>query len=364
MLLKKTIVALLLCFTSFFVIAQRSEAVLQYIEKYKAIAIKEMQRTGVPASITLAQGIFESNAGQSNLVTRSQNHFGIKCKTDWKGEKVYHDDDARGECFRSYSSAEESFIDHSDFLKTRAHYAFLFTLDPEDYKAWAKGLKKAGYATNPAYPEKLIKLIENYDLQQYTLIALNKDEAKKEEIFTYAKTDVPATKSAETKVEAIPAADTNAASVSEEKKEVASVSTAIDKAEDEIEDESHKYPSGVFYVNNVKALYVKKGTSLLALANQHNISYPRVFEFNEIKNKMDILPEGQVIYLSKKPKKSNKDFCTASGSETIEQIAHREAVALDALLQYNKLKEGDKPAAGEKIYLKKISPSKPKLAAS
>ena len=129
---------------------------------------------GVPASITLAQGIHETEAGTSDLVRKSNNHFGIKCKATWTGGKVFHDDDAMGECFRSYRRPEDSYMDHSDFLKNRPYYAALFKLDPTDYKGWANGLKKAGYATNPKYPQMLIKLIEEYDLQEYTYEALGK----------------------------------------------------------------------------------------------------------------------------------------------------------------------------------------------
>lgn len=122
--------------------AQRPEDVINYIATYKNMAINEMKRTGVPAAIKLAQGIHETEAGKSNLVVRSNNHFGIKCKTSWAGDKVYHDDDARGECFRSYSTPEDSYVDHSDFLRKSTRYAFLFELDPTDYEAWAYGLKK------------------------------------------------------------------------------------------------------------------------------------------------------------------------------------------------------------------------------
>src|SRR5215203_6696321 len=145
--------------------AQSPAVIRQYIDTYKEIAMEEMKRTGVPASITLAQGIHETGAGQSALVRKSNNHFGIKCKSEWVGESVSHDDDARGECFRKYNDPLESYRDHSDFLKNRSHYAFLFKLDPTDYEAWSYGLKKAGYATNPKYPQILIKLIRDYDLQ-------------------------------------------------------------------------------------------------------------------------------------------------------------------------------------------------------
>lgn len=154
--------------------AQPRIDIVEYINNYKQLAILEMQRTGVPASIKLAQGIHETSAGKSDLVLKSRNHFGIKCKAFWTGNKVYHDDDARGECFRSYSSSTDSYKDHSDFLKGSERYAALFKLDPTDYKAWAFGLKKAGYATNNRYSQIIIKLIEDYNLQQYCLIAMGK----------------------------------------------------------------------------------------------------------------------------------------------------------------------------------------------
>jgi flagellum-specific peptidoglycan hydrolase FlgJ len=152
--------------------SQKKEIITNYIDTYKNIAIEEMKRTGVPASITLAQGIHESGAGNSRLAAASNNHFGIKCKSNWKGETVKHDDDEKNECFRKYTSVADSYKDHSDFLKNSGRYAFLFELDPQDYAAWANGLKKAGYATNPKYPQVLIKLIEDYGLQEYTSLAL------------------------------------------------------------------------------------------------------------------------------------------------------------------------------------------------
>ena len=139
----------------------------KYIEKYAPLAVSEMYRSGVPASITLAQGLLESGNGQSELARMSNNHFGIKCHNNWKGGKVYYDDDAKGECFRKYSHPSESYRDHSDFLRYRDRYKFLFDYRVTDYKSWAYGLKKAGYATDPKYPKKLINLIEEYNLQQY-----------------------------------------------------------------------------------------------------------------------------------------------------------------------------------------------------
>lgn len=146
---------------------RRNSQYLDYIEKYKDEAVEQMQRYHIPASITLAQGLLESGAGRSELTRRSNNHFGIKCGSDWRGSKTYHDDDARGECFRVYKNASESFEDHSRFLAGKQRYASLFKLKTTDYKGWARGLKKAGYATSPTYANKLIELIELYELDRF-----------------------------------------------------------------------------------------------------------------------------------------------------------------------------------------------------
>jgi flagellum-specific peptidoglycan hydrolase FlgJ len=164
--------------------AQMSVNGVVYVNTYKSLAIAEEQRSGIPASIILAQGLHESEAGTSELVKASNNHFGIKCKDDWKGQVVYHDDDARQECFRGYPTAADSYRDHSDFLRRSSRYAFLFQLQPTDFEGWAYGLKKAGYATNIKYSQILIKLIRDYNLQQYTLIATGKMRPSDEVVLT------------------------------------------------------------------------------------------------------------------------------------------------------------------------------------
>ena len=143
------------------------DAYSAYIAKYSDMAVEQMKQYGIPASITLAQGLLESDAGRSSLATKCNNHFGIKCHNDWKGRKIHHDDDARQECFRCYDSAQESFKDHSLFLVNGARYKSLFKLSVTDYKGWAKGLKAAGYATSPTYADKLIEIIERYGLDRY-----------------------------------------------------------------------------------------------------------------------------------------------------------------------------------------------------
>jgi len=143
------------------------DAYSDYISRYAGMAVEQMKQYGIPASITLAQGLLESDAGRSSLATKCNNHFGIKCHSDWTGRRIYHDDDARQECFRCYSNADESFRDHSLFLVNGSRYKSLFKLGPTDYKGWARGLKAAGYATSPTYADKLIELIERYGLDSY-----------------------------------------------------------------------------------------------------------------------------------------------------------------------------------------------------
>ncbi len=164
--MKKLTYLVIICLAPLGLLGQNNTTIA-YIEQYKDIAIQEMKRTGIPASITLAQAILESSSGESVLAKKSNNHFGIKCKLDWKGETVLHDDDTKQECFRAYPNVNSSFKDHSDFLKTRPNYAPLFQLDPVDDSAWAYGLKKAGYATASDYPKKLLKVIDDYELSQY-----------------------------------------------------------------------------------------------------------------------------------------------------------------------------------------------------
>ncbi|MFK5878380.1 MAG: glucosaminidase domain-containing protein [Flavobacteriaceae bacterium] len=163
---------------------------LQYIDTYSEIAMDEMRRYKIPASITLAQGVLESRSGLSELTRKSNNHFGIKCHRGWTGGKTYHDDDEKGECFRVYKHPEQSFRDHSLFLAERTRYADLFKLKPTDYKGWAKGLRKAGYATDKKYPEKLINIIEAYDLNEYDEKVLGK-KSRRNKKKTKSKTSEP-----------------------------------------------------------------------------------------------------------------------------------------------------------------------------
>jgi hypothetical protein len=193
--MKKSIrLILIFCMTIQIGWTQNNATTIAYIAQYKAIAMKEMKRTGVPASITLAQAILESNSGESNLAKNHNNHFGIKCKSDWTGAKAYQDDDAKQECFRAYDNAEVSFKDHSNFLKNRPNYVDLFLLDPVDDTAWAYGLKKAGYATATDYPKKLLKIIDDYELAQYNFPELENEVDMEEEEGVKTPSDGPVNK--------------------------------------------------------------------------------------------------------------------------------------------------------------------------
>jgi LysM repeat protein len=323
---------------SLFALAQ-TDAVKQYINTYKELAINEEIRTGVPAAITLAQGILESDAGRSDLALSSNNHFGIKCKSDWTGATVYHDDDLPKECFRSYPTVADSYKDHSDFLKSRPNYAFLFNIDPTDYRDWANGLKQAGYATSPVYNDMLIKVINDYGLEEYTDLALNriKNGNHEDVAMNHANEDAYALNDHQT---AGPSGPANT----------------------EIVDGN--YPHGEFVINQTKVIYASAGTSLFALASNHNIAYKKLLDFNEL-DKTDILQKDQLIFLERKPKKSiTKEYHIVAASETIEDIAQKEGVQLQSLYEYNKMQKGLEPAVGEKVYLRPGKPSYfPKLLA-
>lgn len=314
--------------------AQDDATILQYITSYRELAIEEMQRTGVPASIKLAQGIHETMAGTSVLVKKSNNHFGIKCKSNWTGESVSHDDDARGECFRKYGTSRDSYKDHSNFLRGSARYASLFELDPLDYKEWAYGLKKAGYATNPRYPQVIVKLIEDYHLQDYSLIALGK-MAPGGELFAKAP-------------------DAGKAAP------VSAVMRTTDPVVQPVVEEQPDYPAGEFRINETKVIYARKGVSLLSIAQQYNIPLARLFEFNEMAE-TETLQADQLLYLQRKRKTGENEFHLVKPGETLQDIARKEAIRLESLLEYNYLAVNNRPAAGQQLYLRRKAPATPKL---
>jgi len=330
----------------------RDPVVVDYINKYKELAIEEMQRTGIPASIKLAQGIHETSAGQSELVKKSNNHFGLKCKAEWTGMTVSHTDDAPNECFRKYEDPKDSYKDQSNYLKNTARYAFLFNLDPTDYKGWAYGLKKAGYATNPKYSQIIIKLIEDYDLQDYTMIALGKlkdgqetlvqNEPKKEDKKN------PKKKIEEDKPVVMPA-----------EPEVVVYATKKEKTPI-VEEPKANYPEGEFKINETKVIYAKKGTSYLSIAEQYSIPLARIFEFNEMRIQESV-DKDRLIYIMRKRKFGLNEQHIVKAGETLADIAQTEALRLESLLEYNFLQPNMQPAIGSVLYLRTKAPGMPAL---
>lgn len=252
-----------------------------YIDMFREAAIREMQRSGVPASIKLAQGILETAAGSSSLARQSNNHFGIKCKTSWTGERVYHDDDEKGECFRKYASPEESYRDHSDFLRNQPRYAFLFSLEPTDYRAWAQGLKQAGYATNPRYPELLVQCIETYRLDDITRDVVAGRIGPGHSSQT-TETLVVTSGATQEKVHAHPVTGP-----------VSIASTTADAYASPVGDSR----SGGFRLFRDRSLLVRKGTSLLAVAEEQGLPLARLLEWNGLDADTDILPQDRMIRL-------------------------------------------------------------------
>ena len=252
-----------------------NDQVLAYISSYKSLAIAEQQRSGVPAAITLAQGIHETMAGQSELATLANNHFGIKCKKEWTGETFAHDDDAPQECFRKYGKAEDSYRDHSTYLKTSKRYASCFALTPTNYAGWASELRKCGYATNPQYSQRLIKIIEDYNLQEYTYAALS------------TKTDGPVLASAASPVAAVMMSERLAETAADKDtpKPVVSI------------DNTQRAWGKVTVQNGVKGFWAHKGEVLLEYAIQAKVRYAKLLEMNALPDAP--LAEDRFIYLEK-----------------------------------------------------------------
>lgn len=299
----KYLLSILLLFSVFLAKAQTDSkpklTVEQYIEKYSALAVEEMYRSHIPASITLAQGILESGNGNSRLATQANNHFGIKCKSTWTGATMYEDDDAPQECFRKYDAAIDSYRDHSDFLMSNKRYAFLFDLDSKDYKGWAYGLKKAGYATNPQYPELLITFIERHGLHKY-------DEVKRSE---------------------------------EEEKENAEEKAEIVKT----------YGKEII-INGVPAIIAKANESFAQIALNYDIKVYQLYKYNDLQ-KDDECHQGDTIFLKNKKNKAEIETCTFGAGDNTHKISQRYAIKLEKILSRNNLVLNQQPALGQTIYL-------------
>jgi LysM repeat protein len=283
----------------------------EYIAQYKDLAIRQMKEAGIPASIILAQGCLESGNGNGRLSVEANNHFGIKCHQSWNGERIYHDDDALQECFRKYPSPEGSYRDHSDFLRYRDRYKFLFDLEPTDYKAWAYGLKKAGYATDPGYAERLIKIIEENKLYVYdTGVAI----------------EVPAPSVIETP---------KLAETPRKKRPVINISREV------------------YERNGVQYVLARTNDTYEKIAIEYDLKLRRILSFNDATAPAE-LQKGAVVYIEAKKRKAAKlqPIHIADKGETLWQIAQRYAVRTSSLQKYNHLQNGQEPVEGQAIYLR------------
>ena len=253
-----------------------------YIKKYRELAVEEMKKYHIPASITLAQGLLESGAGQSALARKSNNHFGIKCGSDWYGKTVSHDDDARGECFRAYKHPKDSYEDHSKFLAGRPRYASLFNLNITDYKGWARGLKKAGYATNPRYADQLIGIIELYELYKYD----DKNYLK------WLK--------------------------------------------------KNPNPHQTYIANDLLYIVVRAGDSWKSISQEFDISQKKLRKYNDL-YKGYALQVGDILYLEKKNKKADKEHIVhvLRAGESMYSISQKYGIRLKNLYKLNKMDEDD-----------------------
>lgn len=304
----------------------KSKEALDYIEKYKDVAMREMQEYKIPASITLAQGLIESGNGNSELAKKSNNHFGIKCHKDWTGKRTYHDDDEKGECFRVYDSPEDSYRDHSIFLSQGQRYAFLFDLKITDYKGWAKGLKKAGYATLPVYANILIKHIEDYNLTQYDQMVVKgkfkyneksqktKDKKQKSDnnlIYTpYKITDAE----------------------------------VVGKTTDE------RY---IRENNKVKFIYAREGETVYELADLLGIYDYQIVKYNNL-GKRTTLKDNEIIYIEPKKNKAMRryKYHTIQKGETLSHVSRLYAVKLKSIFKMNDMDENTILHVGDNIRLR------------
>lgn len=289
--------------------SQRRISPQNYIDTYKDIAISEMKRSGVPASITLAQGMLESDNGNSSLAREGNNHFGIKCH-DWTGKAMYKDDDAKNECFRKYKSADESFKDHSDFLQSKQRYNFLFEYKSTDYKSWAKGLKKAGYATNPRYPELLIKLIEENELYRYDRDVAVADKARSNRSAPRKKGEEP-----------------------------------------EFAINMNNHP--VYKRNNIEYTVVKSGDTYDKLARELEMFTWELLSYNEL-SKDSVLHEGDILYLQPKRRKaeSGKEIHTVQAGETLHSISQLYGIKTKHLRRLNRMEDNKDVTQGEVLNLR------------
>jgi len=299
----------------------------EYVLKYKDIAIAEMNRSGIPASISLAQGMLESDNGNSTLASKANNHFGIKCHNEWDGATIYHDDEKNDECFRKYNSVEESFRDHTDFLLNSSRYVFLFYLDQTDYKGWARGLEKAGYATDRTYANDLIRIIEENELYAY-------DKPQK------GKKKKPAGKD-----EQVAAVDSSKAGQAK--------TTGTEKGTKEASTFSGTQHE-ILTLNRINYIIAKKGDTYLGISEEFKLLPFELAHYNEIE-KNSPLDSGQVLFIQPKRNKASVEYQyhKVAEGETMYQISQKYGIKLQKLYENNLMAEGTEPSPGDVLSLRK-----------
>jgi len=298
-----------------------------YINTFKELAVKEMHRSGIPASITIAQGCLESENGNSDLSQRSNNHFGIKCKSDWKGGREYKDDDEKNECFRKYRTVYDSYIDHTDYLMQTPRYAYLFKISHKDYNAWANGLRAAGYATDPNYAARLIKIIEDEGLQ--SLDNIPPEGLSDQDIFARE----GKTHSSETK---------------REKNRESFKNISIN-------------PFGSREIkskNGLDIIYVKVGDTYESISNELGMKAWEIHQYNDLKKNAPQPQANTFLYIERKRCRALKEneFHTVKPTETMHDISQEFGITLNSLYFKNRMKKGTEPRAGSKLYLRKLKP--------
>ena len=296
----RIILLVVLCAFAFSAQAQRrNQRYQEYIERYSPLAVEQMRVHKIPASITLAQGLLESGAGYSELARKSNNHFGIKCGGRWSGPSVRHDDDARQECFRAYGNPVESYEDHSLFLKRGARYAFLFDLDITDYKGWARGLKKAGYATDPSYANRLITIVEDYELYKY-------DRARQRG------------------------------------------GAYVPRVENRVIN-----PHQVYLANDLAYVVARRGDTFKSIGKEFDISARKLIRYNDL-HKDYTLADGDVIYLHAKKKKASKNYIVhvVKDGDSMHSISQTYGIRLKNLYKMNRKDAEYVPEVGDRLRLR------------
>ena len=334
---------------------------LAYIDQYSALAVLEMQRTGVPASITLAQGMLESGYGLSPLATKAHNHFGMKCHSDWKGEKFFYDDETPDECFRVYPTVEDSFRAHSDFLRGRERYKALFDLDPTDYKGWARGLRRAGYATDPGYATKLINLIEDFQLYRFDTMT-EEDLQAAPEAAPVAEAAAPEAEAPEAVVPA-PAAPETAVAEAQPVREHTVRPERDDWPDDETvdlpvykESVSLSLARPVYEMNGVRYVRATEGETWASLAADNHLSLKQILSFNDLTSPTP-LRSGTMVYLARKKAEAEPGYGLYEVDQeglTLWDISQMFGIQLKKLRLYNSFRRDAPIRPGDTIILRKL----------